>query len=943
MNYKLKKTASTFSHISFRSDYPKVIVIALAYFFAHQLAFFFPDSEKIIMLIWPAGGIGLAAFLMNPRRLWPVLTLAFYISGIAADVLLGGRSFMTGLGYMTGNMVESIGCAWLIIHWSGDFRQFSRVREVLGLIAGALLVNALSSCIGAGTSVLTRGANFFEAWSSWYISDGLGILVIGPFILVWIKRNTGTITDFNLRKIFEWVAFVIIWSFLSIAVFYRTELDKIFEFHPYLLVAFLTWSAIRLGQKGVTLALILLFIIAIVSPSIVPGPTPWGGINHNPGLAHRLFELQMFLGFLAITGYLMAAGYASLKRVEETLRESEERYRSMVRILPDGVIIHSEGKIVYANESACKIMKFENNEKILGLPAIDFVHPDYREIAIQRIKESMVKHKTAEAIEEIFIAYDNTPVQVLVTAIPFQYSGKLSMLTVFTDITERKKAEEELRKKSEELDSYFNNAIDLFCIANSDGYFLKLNKEWENTLGYKLEELEGKRFLDLIHPDDLESTLIRMSHLSENRDVRNFINRYKSKDGSYRIFEWRSKPSGKLIYSAARDITERKLAEKALKESEEKFRNLVENMQEGVIQVDNHDVIKFVNPRFCELLGYDESELLGKVGYETIIFEEDRETIKEKNLNRLSGMYEHYELTMKKKSDSAIYFLMSASPVINQEGIVTGSMSVCTDITDRKQAEAEIQKKNIELAELNASKDKFFSIIAHDLKSPFNGFLGLTKIMAEEIQNLTMSEMQEYSHVMQSTAQTLYKLLENLLEWSKIQRGLTQFEPESCILFLIVRENIDIVSEFVKKKNIEVITKIPVYMQVTADIPMLNTVFRNLISNAVKFTPRGGKIEVGIADSKLSESSELSKHCIIYIRDSGIGMSTDIIENLFKLDRKISRPGTENEPSSGLGLLLSKEFIEKHGGRIWVESQEGQGTTFYFSLPKNYHNKNEII
>jgi integral membrane sensor domain MASE1 len=135
------------------------------------------------MLVWPAGGIGLAAFLLNPPRLWPLLTLIFYISGIVADVFLGGCSLLTSVGYMTGNIVESIGCALLILPRNGKFRDFFRVREISALIAGAIFVNALSSCIGAATSVLARGAPFAEAWRSWFIADGLGILLVGPFIV----------------------------------------------------------------------------------------------------------------------------------------------------------------------------------------------------------------------------------------------------------------------------------------------------------------------------------------------------------------------------------------------------------------------------------------------------------------------------------------------------------------------------------------------------------------------------------------------------------------------------------------------------------------------------------------------------------------------------------------------------------------------------------------
>ena len=253
-----------------------------------------------------------------------------------------------------------------------------------------------------------------------------------------------------------------------------------------------------------------------------------------------------------------------------------------------------------------------------------------------------------------------------------------------------------------------------------------------------------------------------------------------------------------------------------------------------------------------------------------------------------------------------------------------------------EESQTELKKSNTLLLEINSEKDKFFSIIAHDLKSPFIGFLGLTKIMAEQIQDISIKEIYEFSKKMRDSADNLYKLLNNLLEWSRMKRGVTEFNPEMCILPYLIKQNIDIVTEFAKQKNIEIKNNIPEDFSVTADVPMLNTVIRNLISNAIKFTPRGGKIEIGATDEpsegfKPSEGSE--SNYVIYVKDNGIGMSSDIIDKIFKIDAKVTRPGTEGESSTGLGLLLCKEFIEKHGGRIWVESEVGKGSTFYFILP----------
>jgi len=235
----------------------------------------------------------------------------------------------------------------------------------------------------------------------------------------------------------------------------------------------------------------------------------------------------------------------------------------------------------------------------------------------------------------------------------------------------------------------------------------------------------------------------------------------------------------------------------------------------------------------------------------------------------------------------------------------------------------------LNLAEINATKDKFFSIIAHDLKSPFFGFLGLTKMMSENINDFNPTELQDISKSMQKSANDLYKLLENLLEWSKMQRGLTEFNPEVCFLSYIIKINIDILSQFARQKDIEIINYISENLTAKADVSMLNTIIRNLISNAIKFTPRGGKIVIGITDKPSDD------YIIIHVRDTGIGMSKELIAKLFRIDEKVSRTGTEGESSTGLGLMLCKEFIEKHGCRIWVDSKVGIGSTFNFTLPKH--------
>lgn len=248
------------------------------------------------------------------------------------------------------------------------------------------------------------------------------------------------------------------------------------------------------------------------------------------------------------------------------------------------------------------------------------------------------------------------------------------------------------------------------------------------------------------------------------------------------------------------------------------------------------------------------------------------------------------------------------------------------DITERKRVEQEVQKKNEELFKLNVEKDKFFSIIAHDLRSPFNSFLGLTQIMAEELPNLSSEEVQKLAVGMRNSATNLYRLLENLLHWSKMKQGLIPFNPSVVKLLPVVVESMAIMVDPAQQKGIEILCDIPEDIEVFGDSNMLQTIIRNLVSNALKFTTAGGRIQI-------KAKNTTQRNVEIAITDSGIGMNSEIMDNLFRIDVRSSRKGTAGEASTGLGLLLCNEFVEKHGGKFKVESEEGKGSTFSFTLP----------
>jgi signal transduction histidine kinase len=239
--------------------------------------------------------------------------------------------------------------------------------------------------------------------------------------------------------------------------------------------------------------------------------------------------------------------------------------------------------------------------------------------------------------------------------------------------------------------------------------------------------------------------------------------------------------------------------------------------------------------------------------------------------------------------------------------------------------EAKLLERTNILNELNATKDKFFSIIAHDLRGPFANFRVVTDLLTSSYDELEETEKKEFLELIKDSANNLYSLLENLLDWSRSQRGTMPFNPNEFDFSLIAKNTVNFLKLSADNKNIELINNITDDTYITADVNMITTVIRNLVSNAIKFTANGGQINI---NSTITE-----KDSIFSVQDNGIGLSKETINKLFRIDTQVTTIGTNDEKGTGLGLILCKEFVEKHGGKIWVESEVGKGSTFYFSLP----------
>ncbi|EPR67121.1 PAS domain-containing sensor histidine kinase [Cyclobacterium qasimii] len=367
-------------------------------------------------------------------------------------------------------------------------------------------------------------------------------------------------------------------------------------------------------------------------------------------------------------------------------------------------------------------------------------------------------------------------------------------------------------------------------------------------------------------------------------------------------------------------------------EESEKFTHTVlNNMGDSVFVKDDQSKLILVNDAFCEIFKLSRAEVIGKTLAENVPPDERESFLKIDNKVLKDGVDNTNEESLTVRGQTRMISTRK-SRFIDASG-KKFLIGVIRDISESKKAELALKKSEGRFREINATKDKLFSIIAHDLRGPFNNIIGLSELLSKnEHENVADNEQSEkYIEIINSTAKSTLTLLDNLLNWANSQTGGLSFRPEKIILSEVILEIIDLEKTLSIAKNITLKYTTTKEIAFYTDENILKTILRNLISNAIKFTNPGGNINVITATNE--------QQVEITIADNGIGMSEETADKLFDISTNITSLGTANEKGSGLGLVLCREFVEKLGGNIWVESVIGKGSNFIFNLPLNFKNR----
>lgn len=511
------------------------------------------------------------------------------------------------------------------------------------------------------------------------------------------------------------------------------------------------------------------------------------------------------------------------------------------------------------------------------------------------------------------------------------------------DITKRKKVEKEIieaKERAQESEMKFREMARLMpqIIFETDihGRLTYANQQASTLLGYPEDyPIIGLNTLDFYIPEDRERAVInfqrRLSGQSEDPNEYTMI----KKDGSLMHVLVFSSPiisnnSTLGLRGVIIDITDRKQAEKALKESERQYRLLAENSSDVIWTLDNQNRFTYISPSIYALRGLSPEEAMRESIQDTMpthSMEIVQEAIMKGHKIDAAGKFlpVQVEIEQYHKNGTLIWVEISVQVMVNDLGEVIGKVGISRDITQRKRAEEALIDSEKLLRELNAQKDKFFSIISHDLRSPFNALLGMSQQLLEQIAEKDYEDAEKIGKTLLQSSARAMNLITNLLEWSQAQTGRLDFNPQSIELTALISETMNVLEDLASQKAISITCLLPDKIAVVADAHMISTILRNLITNAIKFTHKGGQISIGTS----TEQNEV----IVSVSDNGIGIPAARLQKLFRIDDNESRPGTAHEKGTGLGLVLCKEFVEKHHGKIWVESKEAEGSTFHFSIP----------
>lgn len=638
------------------------------------------------------------------------------------------------------------------------------------------------------------------------------------------------------------------------------------------------------------------------------------------------------------------------KELEDNLSINIGLLKVLLANLPSGIIVEDENrKIVYINQLCCDIVKSElNPDAMIG---VDFsmLVGEYKNIFVSQSlffsdSERYVKEKKTvtnillETIDGRYLEQDFIPI-----FIDNKYKGNLWR---YTDVTKRIKTQTLLEQSEERNRLIMNSALNAILTIDKNGLITFWNDSAEKIFGWKREDVFGKKLIDTIFSDEnTEATAIEIKHfIKPGQEL--VLNKQievigLNKNGNEFPIEISIIPvkQGESIFFCAfiQDISKRKKAENNLKFQEEKYRNIIANMNLGLIEVDNDEIIQFANQSFSDISGYEINELIGKKPSEVFIFGENFEVMQSKKMVRKLGVSDVYQIPVKNKRGELKWWAISGAPNFDDQGNLVGTIGIHLDITDQKQLEIDLENEKIKAEEASKAKEAFLANMSHEIRTPLNAIIGfLRELKKQELTDLQKKYIENSS----IASKHLLAIINNILDISKIEAGEMSLNDEDFILENSIKNVVTVLQPKAEQKNIDLIVSYDstISKVLKGDPLRIEQILFNLVGNSLKFTHKG-KINVNCSlISKNSTSEEIA----ISILDTGIGMNKKFMETIFKKFSQEDKKITRKFGGTGLGMAITKELVNLMSGRIEVQSKKNSGTKIYIYLKFQKGNKENI-
>ena len=914
-----------------RFNFFAVLVVAVIFgLLAYGGVMLTRDASRIAA-VWFPNAILVALLLQGKWRQPIPLIGATFAANILANVF-AGDPLLRAVSLSAVNTFE-ITTIWWGMRPVGLARpDMSNLRDLVtfagvGGVAVPILSGAMASLLIGPSSV----GDALDMWRAWSMTDGLGMLIIAPSMMIiadaWRDRRWP-----SRSKLIEITAITLAATGSTIYIFWQTRFPFLFLDAPLVLLC-----AFRLGSLGTAFSILNVAVIATIATAQGHGP-----IHLVKGdLSAQIMVLQIFLVSSFAMGLPVAATLAGKRRLQDALKQSEERFRHMTEAAPIGVFrADAGGQITYVNRVWSDKVGF-TVEQMLGngwMRALRTTVPFEEDPAWQGFnKPGDVRRRTS-----CFRGADGSDLWIeTVNAAEFDEFGKVSgYIGAAHDVTEQRRALAKLEESEQRFQGLANLAPAGIFRTDAEGHCTYVNASWLQTTGLKDGEWEDERWAAALHPEDKDRVFAGWADaVAEQRDYRADF-RWVRPDGSCSWVDVVGRPernfAGDVIgfIGVSVDITERRRAEQALAEREEQLRLLATNATDAVLRISLTGECLYASPSTSGLLGVHAENLVG-AQLLTGFHPDDDLSVKETFALLAAGVIEDRTIAYRSQpvDRPGEYRWLEAhcGLVRGATGVPQEIIASIRDVSGNKALEEDLKDARARAESAASAKAAFLANMSHEIRTPMNGVLGFTELLA--LSDLSVEQRRQVDLIADS-GRSMMRLLNDILDMSKIDAGQMEIAKEPVDLRHKLKSAARLMEPIATSKGvrieIHVDPEIPKF--ITGDRLRIRQIMLNLIGNAVKFTEEG-TIQVKAWTEGDGDGDGDSARLLMAVQDSGIGISADrlglIFEQFAQADSSIAR----KYGGTGLGLAISNNLATLMGGRIDVSSVVGEGTTFTVSIP----------